>query len=730
MEQEPIKEPDKEEKIKRVADPPHLVKTIKVPLNRVILNDNIKTTINDLVDRVNLIVGHVYQFLKLYYVDKCINDPKNIPELNTNFIYTIFDIFTFSDNKKGVKNKENKELYNKLLKYRQDNYDDLMVTEIIVNKAKLQNILKYEASEIITNLKNHIKEHSIDMLNRVINILTNKDAYEKDIKDNKLLSKPTQDAIINKFRAQLKVIKHKICNYPAYSIKTFPTFTYEEQLVTINNKKFIKKQVNKQINYRIIELKKRKLIKLKNTILDIINEVIDLEDKPIDYYIKSEPFTILQILIKLQILCSSKRPEIKNINCFPLRTSLIPKYITLDTFTILDNFVDNKEEHKKFRLNINYNKSCIWNYAVRIDRKYFKLKDYKFGHIIQTDGINCSVIFKKFIDKEIEIEKDDNKNDIKKKIKESKKEKNITKYVQALTKKEKDNILYKKNGKERTLVGLDPGHNDIFYATNGKTKIETRKNGELRHKTETFRYSQYQRKTELQVKANREKLENNKENSIINEETLYGYNETNVKEVETRLSKYDSKSCILTNIKEYIKNKNIINNTLKDYYNRGIHRRKKMSQYILKQKSESKMINNFKNKFGSPEDVILLYGDYSQHQIKNKEPTKGKSMRKLFKDHGYKVYLVNEYNTSKKSFIDGKDMEKFKEKKGINKKEEEYTYLCHGLLRSKNDTKSKTNETQKSVIMNRDLNGSMNILLKGRCILTNKEVPKHLTQKT
>ena len=56
------------------------------------------------------------------------------------------------------------------------------------------------------------------------------------------------------------------------------------------------------------------------------------------------------------------------------------------------------------------------------------------------------------------------------------------------------------------------------------------------------------------------------------------------------------------------------------------------------------------------------------------EPTKGKGMRKLFKKNGYKLYLVNEYNTSKKMYGTGYEMAKFRYRNGK---------LVHGLIRNK-----------------------------------------------
>jgi hypothetical protein len=54
------------------------------------------------------------------------------------------------------------------------------------------------------------------------------------------------------------------------------------------------------------------------------------------------------------------------------------------------------------------------------------------------------------------------------------------------------------------------------------------------------------------------------------------------------------------------------------------------------------MVNEFKKKIGDPKNTIILMGDYSQTNMQRLEPSKGKSIRRLFTRHGYKLYLVNE----------------------------------------------------------------------------------------
>jgi len=144
-------------------------------------------------------------------------------------------------------------------------------------------------------------------------------------------------------------------------------------------------------------------------------------------------------------------------------------------------------------------------------------------------------------------------------------------------------------------------------------------------------------------------------------------------------------------------------------------------------KSEAKMVKNFKKKFGDQYNTMIAIGDWEQKkQIKYKEPTKGKGMRTLFRKVGYNVFLIDEYNTSCKCAITGDPMEKFlkrvRPKDKILNKENPKERLCHGLLRSKNEK----NNNNRTIIMNRDYNGSLNIREKALCFLFKLKLPEYL----
>lgn len=73
------------------------------------------------------------------------------------------------------------------------------------------------------------------------------------------------------------------------------------------------------------------------------------------------------------------------------------------------------------------------------------------------------------------------------------------------------------------------------------------------------------------------------------------------------------------------------------------------------------MVENFKNKFGKPDELIIILGDYDkgEHNIAGCEPTICKKIRRIFKNAGYKVYLINKYCTSKLCNHCNCELEKF-----------------------------------------------------------------------
>ena len=72
----------------------------------------------------------------------------------------------------------------------------------------------------------------------------------------------------------------------------------------------------------------------------------------------------------------------------------------------------------------------------------------------------------------------------------------------------------------------------------------------------------------------------------------------NISKLESELSNYNSKSCNLEKFKEFIFYKNKLNKVLLEKYKETIFRKLKWFAYIDRQKTENKLVNDIKKKFG------------------------------------------------------------------------------------------------------------------------------------
>jgi len=640
--------------------------TIKTSLKSIVKNNDTIDKINNAVFNVNKIIVHTYQFFKLYCLDY-FNKYGILPVIDNNLINSIMKILCKEDNRGRKPNEDTKNLKLRLQKFYDSNYSKLLDHDLNLYYTNLNTILDYETIDMMTNIENHIKNNFYRFFCRFINARFDKEIKEKEInKEN--ISKEERKQKIRNFRYKLSAVKKEI----------------------INNTN------NLSSKYDVIKHNIRtKYFHFADTNQSIISQV----DK--------NPILFLISLIKMSLYIEETKKS-KTFCCFPLRTSIIPKYIRLDTTTII-HLLFSSSQNKTFYLN-NGNtilfREHIWGLFFRTERKMFRRKKYLFNNQIVTDGIGCSILL---------INKNKYKEFGRNKIPTMKKPFGYRedRYINELDEDEIE--LYK----QYSVVGIDPGKCDLIFGTNGSTKI-IEKNGRDKHIPTTFRYSQNQRRKETKMKKYKKIIEKHKITSTIDGKTI--------KEIESNLSQVNSKSNDYFSVQLYIMLKSKINRILEKYYQNIIYRKLKWNSFINKQKSESKMLNMFKNKFGSPDNVLVAIGDYSQkQQLKYSEPTKGISMRKLFRKFGYKTFLVNEYNTSKMNHFTGEEMEKFRRRCNVRPWKNNIKKM-HGLLRSKNIHNNKlcNNVQGKHILLNRDLNGSLNIRQKAICVLMKIALPNYL----
>ncbi|KAJ1729262.1 hypothetical protein LPJ61_003610, partial [Coemansia biformis] len=80
--------------------------------------------------------------------------------------------------------------------------------------------------------------------------------------------------------------------------------------------------------------------------------------------------------------------------------------------------------------------------------------------------------------------------------------------------------------------------------------------------------------------------------------------------------------------------------TAREPCNYPLHRKLRLSAYINKKQSDARF-----RKFGKK--AVYVMGNWSAPMQRYHEPARGKGMRRMMREHGQMVYLIDEYKTSK-----------------------------------------------------------------------------------
>lgn len=652
------------------------MKTNKDNIKNVVRDTGTIKRLNELVINTHKIVTHAYNFIKLYclYLYESNND---IPTLDKEFIMGVFKAITIRQCNSGGYRDDNMPKQQKdLMEFYNDHYKATTNQDEVLYYDKMSYILAYEAIDMTTNIHVNIQEHFIQHLNKFVNITFNLKQRQQEITKSNL-SKEEKKQKRYGLNKEFREIKNDL-------------MTFNKELTA-----------NEQYHQWIKE--QRKLIYGKKTGFDNDSIYYDLKSNTQDYiepmiYIGKElEKTYDRIANEIkegeQKKEKPKTEQIRLFNVLPLRTNIIPKNICLDTPAIIQNLIGQSTGKllKNYKKENKYDE--IWNKYFKLNRRVFKKgKDkYQFNFMIKTDAISVSALF---------IRLNENGQPMTKKNKQCRSE-DSTKYI--------ENVEFTEEMKKKKIITVDPGHSDLIYC-GAKNQL-----GYL----ETFRYTQNQRRLETGQKKYMKitKKENNKVK--INNKT--------VKEIESELSNYTAKTNDYTKFKEYLKVKNRVNLTLCNHYQTEYFRKFKLNRFTNTQKSESKMINNFQNKFGNKEDVILVIGDYNKKDhMKGLEPTICKRFRRLFRNAGYLVYLINEFRTSKLCNSCHEELDKFLSRKSNkpNDIKNGKIITVNGLLRHTDD------KHNCELIHNRDKNAVQNMLNIVEEIKKTGQRPEKFTRST
>ena len=550
-----------------------------------------------------------------------------------------------------TENNMSKQL--KILNKFYNNYYSKLMTDEILYYDNLPYILAYEAIDMVTNINNNIQMHFIDHVNKYVNIIFDVKNRAKRIteeNDDKEIRKVLHKQLYDEFR---KVKNSLIC-----FDKITPDDPHCMWIIIQRMNLFGWDAINFDKNSIHYDLKSNTQRYLK-PMFYIANELEKMNDK----------------IIQDNVTNGTKNKQIRLFNVLPSRTNIVPKHICIDTCALIQNFIIDEPKCKLF---FTYKKDNrydeIWNKFFKLEKRSFKKNKYTFHHIIRTDGVSCCILFVRInekgepLSKSIQSKKSCNDVD--------------TEHI--------ENAIITNKMKHMKVVCADPNMGDLIYC-GAKHSDDT---------LQTFRYTQNQRRSETKVKKYAKIIHDKKINTKICNQPI--------QVLEDNISHFNGKSCRFDDFSNYVFIKNEMNDILYQYYRDVLFRKLKFNIFTNTQRSESNMVNHFIDVFGGPKNVMFIMGDYDRgsYNMKGKEPVICKKFRKLFKNAGFMVFLVNEFRTSMLCNGCNEELHKFHErlshKPRLYKKGEKE--LVHGLLRCQ--SVKHTCE----VIHNRDKNSVQNML--------------------
>jgi hypothetical protein len=659
---------------------PNLMVVTKCPLKNIIKNKDYLQTINNNVIKVNKITIQVYQFLNLYLIHKY-DRKEDFPFIDITFIKHIIKTITTKKDNRGSKTNESSEtILTELKNFYNTEYKNKCITsEDIPDATKLNYIMAYECIDILTCIENNIKEHFMDYVNKFVNVSFSSKGVIKTINENKKLTDDEKKEQKKQFYIELRKIKNDLLKL---------TDNYE------SDKK----------HHKWLNIHRKNIIRKDKFSKDSV--VYDIVVNPQDY-LKS----MYYINKCLEYYNKTAEYPAKLYQVIPQRTNIIPKYITLDTCSLVDLFIT--EGTAEYLKKITQYQEQLWKNIFRTQRKEFRRKHFTFNYMIKTDGIGVSILLVKTV----------NKKPI-----------NITPKLQREVKQKQDSLyqyIDKVNitdeMKKKKLITFDFGYDDLFYCL-GKTMpyhtiIKDNKGNIIKEIKQdenlTFRYTQNQRRLESRNKKYGKICDKINKITKIQNKT--------VKEYETELAKHSSKTVDYNKFIEYCSIKNKVNKVLYEHYTKEVFRKLKLNRYINTQKSESKMIKNLQNKYGKPEECLLVVGDWSKEDnMKGKETVISKKIKKIFTQHKYKIYLIDEFRTSKLCHKCSCECENFlyrESKKPKDKDKKTGKQIIKQVWGLK-----KCSNPKCEMIHNRDKNACLNMYKIIKNIMNGKERPKEYTR--
>ena len=409
-------------------------KTIKSSLQAVLKNPKLATKINGAVCTVDNIVTRSMMFLKLYLI----HNKNDLPIVDENLIDTIFKTVckeTKQGRPAGVKNKKIRESLTAFYRY---HFKPLLPDDDEeVSYTHLSTVLDYAARQVETVFENNIKSHYVEYVELYVNAVWQKYDMTQRLRRIKK-TKSERDTAIRKLNGILRDIKTDLLNVGDEPFRSHRSY------------------------HKWIKEKKAFVLPTK----------IQYEKNLLYYDIQCDPQAYYPAMLRMTEYMEQAGRKPRNFS--PLRTTIIPKHITLDTTTLVYLLYDEKTMglSKQSELmksgGIKRNQRQIWEAMFKLNRREFKAADYVFNYTLDTDGVSaCTLLIRRDL--------------VGKRLPNTKKGGIREQYIDDLNESDCEKLS------SRKVVGIDPNMSDLLFCSN--------EDG-----SQQFRYTQNQRRRETDIK--------------------------------------------------------------------------------------------------------------------------------------------------------------------------------------------------------------------------------------
>lgn len=679
-----------------------LYQTIKVPFRKIVKDETFYNRVNDLVIKCNHIVIDTYSFIRLYTLYQY-HHQLPIPDIDNEFVSYCISALSIRDNR-GKKSK-NTDLLDKLNEFYNNEFQPIF-NHTKYNISGLSFTKSYLVETISTCISTNLKEHFVKRLFRFINIFggieydnlfgIKKNEYiiknNIDMTTKEKTFKQLQKDYMTEKKAVLWKLKKSVIENKYNEIPEFLQNWFQ-----LHRPFLLPTEFNKSIPYdcEVSPFKYIPYCFYMNEKYEEFNQQLQISIQEKQNNITEENRKEMTEEIKLL-----NKKKIKLFQPLSLRKSCIPKYITLDTASLINLFLNDKGD-KTLLQKIKDNQIEVWERLFRMNKKIFhpiktknnkKTKeeyDYLFNYTLQTDGVGCSLLFhhKSIKDKKYGGRIPTITNDLH--------------YIDDL----QDEHIEQLQLKNKKIVCADPGRFYMMYMMDDEGNKLT--------------YSCCQRDTESLAKRNRRIMMTNKRRNIKN--TIIT-DEPNIIQLETALSNYCSNTIHYEGFKDFIREKHRTNENTSKFYEKLLYRKLNWRKKTYRQRSEDKFINNIEKQFGEKENIVICIGDWSnRNTIKGLASSMGIGLKRLIHKK-YTTLQIDEYNTSKKCCNCWKDIENVE----INKEKKFRLLRCNNCSKCNISSPEDENKLMfhKGGYLTRDKNSCINMISIAKQLIYKRKRPQ------